>query len=40
MEAQLRTTRRVVMEWWQWSYARAEIHYDHWLKSPLLQESD
>ena len=31
VEAQLRTTRKVVMEWWQWSYAGAEIYYNHWL---------
>ena len=39
VEAQLRTTRRVVMEWWQWSYAGAEIYYNHWLKLPLLQRN-
>ena len=39
VEAQLRTTRKVVMEWWQWSYAGAEIYYNHWLKLPLLQRN-
>ena len=39
VEAQLRTTRRVVMEWWQWSYAGAEIYYNHWLKLPLLKRN-
>ena len=38
-EAQLRTTRKVVMEWWKWSYAGAEIYYNHWLKLPLLQRN-
>ena len=39
VEAQLCTTRKVVMEWWQWSYAGAEIYYNHWLKLPLLQRN-
>ena len=39
VEAQLRTTRRVVMEWWQWTYAGAERYYNHWLKLPLLQRN-
>ena len=39
VEAQLHTTRKVVMEWWQWSYAGAEIYYNHWIKLPLLQRN-
>ena len=39
VEAQLRTTRKVVMDWWKWSYAGAEIYFNHWLKLPLLQRN-
>ena len=39
VEAQLRTTRKVVMDWWKWSYAGAEIYYNHWLKLPLLHRN-
>ena len=39
VEAQLRTTRKVVITWWQWSYASAEIYYNHWLELPLLQRN-
>ena len=39
VETLLRTTRRVVMEWWEWSYHTAEVSYKKWLKLPVLQRN-
>ena len=39
VEGQLRTTRQVVMDWWTWSYEKAEKHYGRWMKLPVLQRN-
>ena len=37
METQLKTTRRVVVDWWRWSNSCAERHYKTWLKMPIME---
>ena len=37
VETVLRTTRRVVIEWWDAAYNKAEVSYKKWLQSPVLE---
>ena len=37
MEEQLKTTRRVVVDWWHWCNKLANQLYQQWLKTPVLQ---
>ena len=37
IEMQLKTTRRVVVDWWKWSNSCAERHYKTWLKTPIME---
>ena len=39
METQLKTTRRVVVEWWKWCWTVAEKHYYIWLQTPILEKN-
>ena len=37
MEAQLRTTRPSVVQWWRWCNDLVDEHYRDWIKTPLLE---
>ena len=37
IEMQLKTTRRVVVDWWKWSNSCAERHYKTWLRTPIME---
>ena len=37
VETQLKTTRRVVVDWWRWCNEVADRHYQRWLRTPVLQ---
>ena len=39
MEAQLQTTRPVVVTWWRWCNDIASNHYRQWIKTPLMMRS-
>ena len=39
IETQLKSTRRVVVDWWRWCNETAERHYKLWLKTPILTRS-
>ena len=39
MDAQLKTTRRVVTTWWNWCYSVASNHYQRWLKTPIIERN-
>ena len=39
METQLKTTRRVVVDWWRWSNSCAEQHYKTWLRTPIMERN-
>ncbi len=40
VETQLKQTRRVVVQWWDWVYGRADSYYKHWLTlTPLERNS-
>ena len=39
METQLKTTRRVVVDWWRWCNGQADKCYQLWLRTPILERN-